>query len=570
MTDELERLKGAYATTLPATKGQTPQPTGGVTASYDEKLRRLGRRWTGLLNTVGPAERYTTASEVDMAIVAALVKRNFTDGEIWEVLRGSPRYADRVERKGQRHTDDLYGKEIAKARGLVVPFPPDPPRSNPTTPPQRRHIDAPPPTPPRPPAFTVVTPADSFITRYVDYASQRTDAPPEAHELMAVGALSTLAGSSPRIPIATAVHGWQLNLWTLYIVNSTVGRKSTVVNFITDILVEVIGKAALIQWEMSPQGFIQALMARNGEPAAFVRDEYSGLMQQMNRGGHMAGMLQTLIRAYDGGTLENRRTKKKNEASGEMEADTDRVENPYLTKLCASTRDSFIQRATIDNVLDGFLARFIIVTGHAEARRLVKMPPALVHARVRLIQHAQDFHARANGIADMGITDAVLDAQWETEQAWIREADASDYPDALAASFKRLSESVLKTAALLAIDADTITVDVEHYRTALAMGERWKHSTRGLIETLGRTEFQRHCDDVMASVERHPDGIKLGELYQHHRRLRKRDFDEVLAALELQERIDRIEADQDGPGRKAVLLLPVSAAPESTGEQSLE
>src|SRR5437660_1687500 len=75
------------------------------------------------------------------------------------------------------------------------------------------------------PSYVSVTPPESFVSRYVAYARQRTDAPPEAHELMAVGILSALAGPKPRVPLATSIKGLSLVLWALYIVNSTVGRK---------------------------------------------------------------------------------------------------------------------------------------------------------------------------------------------------------------------------------------------------------------------------------------------------------------------------------------------------------
>src|SRR5262245_20628794 len=182
-----------------------------------------------------------------------------------------------------------------------------------------------------PESYASVTPHSSFVTHYVDYARQRTDAPPQAHELMAVGLLSALAGPVPRLPIATSSKGWSLCLWTLYVVNSTTGRKTTVINTALDIAVEVLGKDAIFFWEGSPQGFIQRLQSRDRQSAIFVRDEYSGLLQQMNRSsGHMAGLAQMFIRAYDGGSLENVRTRKRNKQTGETEADSDSVMEPYL------------------------------------------------------------------------------------------------------------------------------------------------------------------------------------------------------------------------------------------------
>jgi hypothetical protein len=562
MSGSIDRLEGAFP------EPQRPRPVapassggGGIGADYERKLKRLGQRWLTYLQTTGTVEEYASASEVDMAIVSALVKRNFTDAEIWKTLADSPRYQDRIKRKGQRHTDDLYTLEIQKARQVVVPFPPDPePRR------AQRAASRPIPRSTQPPAaaqrervpFTLLTEPGSFVSRYVAYATKRTDAPSEAHELVAIGALSALAGPIVRLPIATAVHGWRLVLWVCYIVNSTVGRKSTVVNLIQDIIEPVLGSSAFLQWEGSPQGFIQKLQERDSQTAVFIRDEYSGLMQQANRGGHMAGLFQTLIRAYDGGTIENIRVRKKNR-DGEMEQDVDRANDPYLVTLSASTRDSFITRATIDNVLDGFLARFIFVTGAAEPRQLPVITAAIRAERDALIRHAREFVERAHQMAELAISQEVLDASWATEQAWLLEAQDTEYPDALAASYKRLSESVLKVAALLAIDRGEVPqVQLRDYETALAIAEqRWKQPTRELVETLGQTEFARNCDRVLLSIRRQP-GIPLSHLYRLHRKLKKRDFDEVLAALEQQEMVERIDGEADS-GRAPVLFFPCGA-----------
>lgn len=567
----IERLEGAFpAPQRPQQNGHHPASGGGIGADYERKVKRLGAKWSTMLATIGPIDGYASASEADMAIVAALVKRNFTDAEIWRTIQDSPRYLDRVQRKRQQHTDQLIAREIEKARGLVHPFPPDPqptPRraAAPIRPAQpSRSVD-------RPVVgaavthmpFTLVTEPDSFISRYVRYAEKRTDAPREAHELMAVGALSALAGPVVRLPIATAVHGWRLVLWICYIVNSTVGRKTTVVNLIKDIIEPILGQQAFLQWEGSPQGFIQKLQERDSQTAVFIRDEYSGLMQQANRGGHMAGLFQMLIRAYDGGVIENVRVRKKNR-DGEMEKDVDRVNDPFLTTLAASTYTSFVERATIDNVLDGFLARFVFVTGTAEPRQLPRITAAIMAERDMLIQHARDFVERANEMSEMAIADEVLAASWATEQAWLLEANESDHPDAMAASYKRLSESVLKVAALIAIDRGHIPrVEMRDYETALAIAERrWKVSTRELVETLGATEFLRNCDAVTQTVHRAP-GIPMSQLYRHHRKLRKRDFDEILAALEEQDYIRRYETETGERGRPSILVYPFGCDPEA-------
>lgn len=581
MTD-IDQLEAAFPEIDPPSRPSVPSPGNVSGPDYDQKLKRLGDKWRSVLDTPGDAG-YASASEADLALIDALVKRNWTDGDIWTALRGSARYRDRVDRKGERHTEQLYAKEIGKARSLVTPFPPDEPRTDrrrsagrerrtrtaaTAGTPNRRAPQPAPPGAPEPEHWSPSTSPESFITRYVAYASQRTDAPPEAHELMAVGILSSLVGPGTRLPIAATVGGWKLTLWTLYVVNSTVGRKSTVINLARDILDRILSGSALVEWEGSPQGLIQRLQDRDGKPAVFLRDEYSGLMQQMNRGGHMAGLAQTLIRAYDGGVIENIRVRKKNALSGKTEADNDRVADPYLTTLAASTLDSFVSRCTIDNVLDGFLARFIIVSGEATPRPMAKLTAALLDQRGMLLDHARAYAERAEQLPEIDLSPDVMAAAWDLEQAWIAEAQATDHPGAMAASFKRLSESVLKVAALIAIDeADVPRVEMAHYQAASSMSERWKASTQRLIEQLGATEFQHNCDRILETVRHHPGGIGQGDLYRRHRRLRKRDYEEAIGALIIQGLIEEAAGESSG-GRPPTIIYPAGAVMASdSGEE---
>lgn len=277
----------------------------------------------------------------------------------------------------------------------------------------------------------------------------------------------------------------------------------------------------------------------------------------------MAGLAQLFIRTYDGGTLENIRTRKKDKKTGEYEEDTDSVEQPYLVKLCASTWDSFTMRATIDNVLDGFLARFVVFTGASEPRQMQRSTPELAVLREELIEHARSFHAKAQLLGALDITDEVLSLAWSLEQEWMGRAGECSRPDAAGPALKRLSESVLKVAALLAIDqaveGEIPCVAHQHFEAARQMGARWIKSTLALIDALGRTQFRQECDAVLSVIRAHPKGIKLSDLYRRRRNLKKRDFEEVLGALEAQEEIIRHQPEASGKkGRPPAVLYPAT------------
>ena len=246
-------------------------------------LRADGGRYERCLDG---AHSYSSDSEASLAVVDAMVARHFTDGEIWQTLESSRLFARRVQRKGEAHARRLYAREIAKARQMVRPFDTDPGGTAAGA--SRGSLKASEPvlqstTGSEPRGCRLSWPTgDDFISRYIRYAAQRTDAPLEAHELTAVTVLSALAGPKPRLPIATSRKGWRLCIWGMYVVNSTVGRKTTTINLGRDVIAEVLGDGAIIEWEGSPQGFIQRLQERDGLGCVLLRDEYSGLMAQMN------------------------------------------------------------------------------------------------------------------------------------------------------------------------------------------------------------------------------------------------------------------------------------------------
>lgn len=408
-----------------------------------------------------------------------------------------------------------------------------------------------------PAPFQIVTPPTSFISTYIDHAAQRTDAPLEAHEALAFGILSALAGPTVRLPIATQIRGWGLALWVLYLVNSTSGRKSTVLDLALDVVKEILGETALIHWEGSPQGLLQRLQTRDGQTAVFTRDEYAGLLAGMNRGGHLAGLPQLLIKGFDGSVLENVRTRKRG-ADGEKHSDTDRVEDPYLVQLAAAPWDAFSVRATLDNVLDGFLPRFIIVTGSAAGRELPMLTDAMRLTRTALLAQAQAYHARAKAVQQVVIAKGVLARQWALEQEYLRRASVSPRPEAAGPALKRLADTALKLAALLAIEGDTgtvLSIRDEHFLVAAQITDRWTVNALRLIQALGRTTFQRDCEAVLASVQGRPAGLPVSTLYRLHRHLRERDFKEILSALEIQEQIV-IEKSETGRGRPPMMVRP--------------
>ena len=73
-----------------------------------------------------------------------------------------------------------------------------------------------------------------------------------------------------------------------------------------DVVGQVLGDLCLLPWKGSPEAFLQILSTRDGKTAVLARDEYTGLLAAMKRGGYTAGLAQDFIRAHDGESLRRR------------------------------------------------------------------------------------------------------------------------------------------------------------------------------------------------------------------------------------------------------------------------
>jgi putative DNA primase/helicase len=499
--------------------------------------------WAALLQGAPDGARHATA----LRIAGHYFGKRLATSEVETILLG---YAARCvppfdASDVRRIVRDLAAKDAARASSAGVTVDPDVLRM--------------PPLPAAEPAPAVIVASPvGFISKYVTVAAQRTDAPTASHQLAAVGLLSALAGPRVRLKLAYRADGVRLVLWTMNLVDSTSGRKTTVLEFALEVIRHVLGELAVLPWKGSPEALIQALAARDRSTAVFARDEYSGLLAQMKRGGYVAGLAQDFIRAYDGLPIVMARTAKMNRKTGERVDDTDRVHDPYLVKLCAATRTAFIATATIEDVLDGLLARFVFSSGSAEEQRMRPMTRTLDTAWRSILAAASAYHAQAADVLEIGLPDSVLDREWQLEQRLKEAALGSGRPDAARPAMKRLAETVLKVSALLALEraeAGSASITDGDWEAAEALAAPWERATLAVVADIGRTRFQARSDAVLGTIRAHPKGIMLSALYRAHRDLGQREFDEVLGALETQQLAHSVEAKTGKPGRTPVVYF---------------
>src|SRR5262249_24333046 len=111
----IDGLERAFSRTGTQREQRDDGPFDGAECRDEGTLRQLlGRNYRAILDAPGRHSR-PTPSHADMALLSAMARRDFTREEMWLLLEDSPRLADRIKRKGEKHARALYEREITKA-----------------------------------------------------------------------------------------------------------------------------------------------------------------------------------------------------------------------------------------------------------------------------------------------------------------------------------------------------------------------------------------------------------------------------------------------------------------------
>ena len=291
-----------------------------------------------------------------------------------------------------------------------------------------------PPSPVELPAeVRALLPATGFLREYVEYAFPLTDAPVESHLATALVIISSLVGTRVKIPFGPgSLH---LNLWVVVVGLSSYGRKTTAQRMGSDIVREV-EPACILPADTTPQALFDLLMQRSDR--VLFLSEFSWLLQQIELKFN-AGMKPLMTDLFDvPPCLEKARV-------GAARGQTQRVNNPYLTILAATTAPWLNKHLNDGDLSGGFYARFTYwPAGDKRGRRLAIPPRPDPKIRDELIDHARMI-AQLQGDLELHLIADRYD-QWHAQHA--AEFVTLDDRDRLGPFWTRLETACLKLAAL--------------------------------------------------------------------------------------------------------------------------
>ncbi len=353
-------------------------------------------------------------------------------------------------------------------------------------------------------AFETPFPPGHFVRDYLDYAAERTDASHAYHEVAAL-VLLALATPNVRASLTPYPNGLPTNLYALVVGDSTRSRKSTAISLAADIASAAIA-GSRIPDAFSPEAFAEALAQRPRDSTLWTPDEFGETMTKLRSAKYMSGLTALLLTIYAGNDYEVRRHSKRVKGGG-AEEDTDRIEQPNLSILGATTPAIF-ETLTEAEVTSGLLPRFAIVNPTTKPARkpFYEVPTGIEARRNQLVSRLRHIYdaasARPHTVEFQEGALEALDAFAQTLE------ESTELNEAVRTMQQRLSAMAVKLAMLSAAGwqdgmrpNEPLRVAIQDGEMAVSVAQRWAEDAKAFAERVGETRFETVLQKCMRIVE---------------------------------------------------------------------
>jgi hypothetical protein len=306
------------------------------------------------------------------------------------------------------------------------------------------------------------------------------------------------------------------NLWFMILADTTLTRKSTAMDLVTDMLLET-DPDLLLATDGSLEGMMTSLSARPGRPSLFLRDEFSGLLEAMTKKDYMAGFAETLTKLYDGKPMKRI-----------LRKEVVTVTKPVLILFAGGIKEKVCSLLTFEQVSSGFMPRFLFVTAESDPTRIRPLgPPTNVtdDGRERIMAEMDEITKHYHRIIHIPVPNVpgattpaqmVFDAKL-TPDAWqrynqfedimVKDGLMAERPEIMTPVNDRMSKSTLKAAVLLAASRQRgpeVIVETIDIIRAISYCRSWKVYANEVMGGVGRGTVEKQIEALAGLVERRP------------------------------------------------------------------
>ena len=395
----------------------------------------------------------------------------------------------------------------------------------------------------------IVANSKTFIDKYVDWASKKTDA---ANEYQIASAFTVLSSAFSDSGHAVPKYGKMgLNLWFMILGETTRSRKSTSRQLMLRVVREYekfAGYQIDVGSDVTAEGLVKLLSSRDKQTSLFHRDEVQGMFKDFINKTYMATAAERFTELYDGhvpvvvrstgGTMPGRGMQ------------SERAETNFLMYLMGITSKT-ADVLTTEYFRSGFLARFIYVIADAPDRSYET--EAIEQANeVEVITRDQEMDSMIRSLYDsylywqkkgapfprpIRLTEEALERfnkfKWEMGNY----TEGHEQEESIEPSRQRLALSIWKCAVLLAMYDRSDEVQLKHMLVAIHYSEEWFRNLVRMAGAISASEWQREVDSLEDLIAQKGGRLRYEEAYKRFSNKRKREFDEMVDALKSQARL---------------------------------
>ncbi len=358
----------------------------------------------------------------------------------------------------------------------------------------------------------LVIPEKGFIKDYYSYACPLTEAPESFHLFVAFALAAAVCSRNVFFRLGPQVI--YPNIWILLVAPSSRCRKTTAVNMGRSLLWKLENDYVYPN-EFSSEALLELLQER--PQGLFCWSEFGGVLEQFNR-SYMIGTKEMLTDLYDCPQRHTRHLKK----------DIITIENPCISILSASTVAWLNSKLREDDIMSGFLARFVYVSG-TEPSKLLPIPPVPDPAvQSELVSQLEQI-SRVEGEVTLSQEAKEMYEDWYTQHKTATEKE-QDF-ERIAPFLSRLETYLLKFAMLYQISEDhSCEIQVHNMKMARDLVEMLRVNIRCLLDTgLVFSQEERDVQKALKIIKQEP-GIDRSSLLRKFRHGKMR-LDDAVATL---------------------------------------
>lgn len=391
----------------------------------------------------------------------------------------------------------------------------------------------------------------SFIDEYRDWALSKTDA---ALPYQIASAFTVLSCVFSDIGYAVPKYGKMgLNLWFMVLGETTLTRKSTSRNLMLRLVREFekfSGYQIDIGSDATPEGVTSILAERDGKTSLLHRDEVQGMFKDFMNKTYLASAAERYTELYDGHVPVVIRSQK-------GKSQTERATTNFIMYLMG-IGSKVADVLTTEYFRSGFLARFIYVTAETPQRTKesediqqadeyeVAVKDDTLDQLVKSLYNSVVFWQKKGAPSPRPIRLSDEALKRFNQFKWEMGNFAENHPEAesIEPSRQRLALSVWKCAILLAMYDRSEEVKLRHMLTAIHYAQEWFENLVKMASAISASEWQRDVDQLESLVVEHGGRVRYEQAYRKFNNKRKREFDEMVQALQSQARVKLVVDNQ--------------------------